>query len=135
MSKENLGQTPALIAAAALVVDYILTAAVSVTSGVSNLVSAFPGLAPHTLSICLDVVVLLTAINLRGIHESGRVFAAPHLRVHRRGDVHAAAGVRQRAALRLKTRLLFLPGVIVTSVPLVLHGVDVEPDRMLEMRA
>lgn len=77
VSKENLGQTPALVAAAALVVDYILTVAVSVTSGVSNLVSAFPGLAPHTMAICLATVVILTGINLRGIRESGRVFAAP----------------------------------------------------------
>ena len=77
VSKENLGQTPALVAAAALVVDYILTVAVSVTSGVSNLVSAFPGLQPHTMAICLGMVALLTAVNLRGIRESGRAFAAP----------------------------------------------------------
>ena len=77
VSKENLGQTPALVAAAALVVDYILTVAVSVTSGVANLVSAFPSLAPHTMSICLALVAALTAVNLRGIRESGRVFAAP----------------------------------------------------------
>ncbi|MGB8020041.1 MAG: APC family permease, partial [Candidatus Nanopelagicales bacterium] len=77
VSKANLGQTPALVAAAALVVDYILTVSVSVTSGIANLVSAFPALAPHTMAICLAVVVVLTAINLRGIRESGRVFAAP----------------------------------------------------------
>jgi amino acid transporter len=77
VSKENLGQTPALVAAAALIVDYILTVAVSVTSGVANLVSAFPALDRHTMSICLVVVVLLTAVNLRGIRESGRAFAAP----------------------------------------------------------
>ena len=77
VSKDNLGQTPALVAAAALVVDYILTVAVSVTSGIANLASAFPALAPHTLSICLGTVALLTAVNLRGIRESGRAFAAP----------------------------------------------------------
>ncbi len=77
VSKENLGQTPALVAAAALIVDYVLTVAVSVTSGVSNLVSAFPSLAPHTMVICLAMVVGLTAVNLRGIRESGRIFAAP----------------------------------------------------------
>jgi amino acid transporter len=58
VSKENLGQTPALVAAAALIVDYILTVSVSVTSGVSNLVSAFPDLAPHTLGICIGIVVI-----------------------------------------------------------------------------
>jgi amino acid transporter len=77
VSKENLGQRPALVAAAALIVDYVLTVAVSVTSGVSNLVSAFPTLQPHAMLLCLGMVALLTAINLRGIRESGRAFAAP----------------------------------------------------------
>jgi len=77
VAKDNFGQGTALVAASALVVDYILTVAVSVTSGIANLVSAFPGLDPWTLQLSLVMVVLLTVVNLRGVKESGVSFAFP----------------------------------------------------------
>jgi amino acid transporter len=77
VAKENFGQGTALVAASALVVDYILTVAVSVTSGVANLISAFPSLDPWALELSLAMVVLLTVVNLRGVKESGTSFAFP----------------------------------------------------------
>ena len=77
VAKDNFGQGTALVAAAALVVDYILTVAVSVTSGVANLVSAFPSLDPWTVWLSVGIVIILTLGNLRGIKESGRAFAFP----------------------------------------------------------
>ena len=77
VSKENLGVGAALVAASALMVDYVLTVAVSVTAGVANVVSAFPGLADWLLPISLIVIVLLAIMNLRGVKEAGNVFAIP----------------------------------------------------------
>ena len=77
VAKDNFGQKAALVAASALVVDYILTVAVSIASGVANLASAFPGLGPWVVEISLAMVVLLTVVNLRGVKESGLSFALP----------------------------------------------------------
>ncbi|MGD9954583.1 MAG: APC family permease [Candidatus Nanopelagicales bacterium] len=77
VAQDNFGQRTALVAASALVVDYILTVAVSVTSGVANFTSAFPGLAPYTVEMSVGLVIGLTLMNLRGVRESGRAFAAP----------------------------------------------------------
>ena len=77
VAKDNFGQGTALVAASSLVVDYILTVAVSVTSGVANLISAFPSLDPWMLQISLGMVLLLTLVNLRGVKESGISFALP----------------------------------------------------------
>ncbi|MBI1376891.1 MAG: amino acid permease [Frankiales bacterium] len=77
VARDQFGQRTALVAASALVVDYILTVAVSVTSGVANFASAFPALGPHAVALSLALVVVLTVVNLRGIRESGRAFAAP----------------------------------------------------------
>ncbi|HVM06195.1 MAG TPA: APC family permease [Acidimicrobiales bacterium] len=79
VSRENLGEYPSLVAAASLLVDYILTVAVSVSAGVAALVSldAFHHLEDQRVAICLFFVVLLTAGNLRGVKESGKIFAAP----------------------------------------------------------
>ena len=77
VAKDQFGQNTALVAAAALVVDYILTVAVSVTSGVANFTSAFPSLGPWTVELSVGLVVVLTLMNLRGLRESGRAFAAP----------------------------------------------------------
>jgi amino acid transporter len=77
VSADNLGETAALTAASALLVDYVLTVAVSVVAGVAAITSAAPSLAPHTTAISLGFVVLLTVINLRGVKESGRAFAIP----------------------------------------------------------
>jgi amino acid transporter len=77
VAKDNLGTLPSLIAAAALLVDYILTVAVSVTAGVLALTSVAPSLAAHKVGLSLLSVVLLTVVNLRGVRESGILFAVP----------------------------------------------------------
>jgi amino acid transporter len=77
VAHENLGQLPGLTAAAALLIDYVLTVSVSITAGVVALTSAFPGLAPLRFEICVAVVALLAWANLRGVRESGTIFAIP----------------------------------------------------------
>jgi amino acid transporter len=77
VARENLGQRAALLAAAALIIDYILVVAVGISAGVGALVSAVPKLQAHTLSICLGILVLITLLNLRGVRETGKVFMAP----------------------------------------------------------
>jgi amino acid transporter len=77
VSRDNLGRIPSLVAAAALLVDYVLTVAVSVTAGVLALTSAAPSLAGHKVEISLLCVVVLTLVNLRGVRESGILFALP----------------------------------------------------------
>ena len=77
VSRANLGVNASLTAASALLVDYVLTVAVSVAAGVANIVSAIPALAPYAVPICLGMVVVLTLMNLRGVKESGTVFAIP----------------------------------------------------------
>lgn len=77
VSKENLGETAGLSAAAALLIDYTLTVAVSVAAGVAAITSAFPDLHISRVTMGLGFVLLLMVGNLRGIRESGRLFAAP----------------------------------------------------------
>ena len=77
VSRRNLGSRAALVAASALLVDYVLTVAVSVVAGVAAITSASPGLAPHAVSISVLLIALLTVVNLRGVKESGRAFAVP----------------------------------------------------------
>jgi amino acid transporter len=77
VSRENLGVDASLAAAAALLIDYVLTVAVSVVAGVAAITSAAPGLARHAVALSLGFVVLLSIVNLRGIRESGRAFALP----------------------------------------------------------
>ena len=77
VSRANLGRNAALVAASALLVDYVLTVAVSVAAGVANIVSAFPQLAPHAVALSLGFVALLAVMNLRGVRESGTIFAIP----------------------------------------------------------
>ncbi|MET9603654.1 APC family permease [Streptomyces sp. NPDC006512] len=77
VSSENLGPTAALTAASALLVDYVMTVAVSVVSGVAAITSAVPSLSHHEVALSVAFVVLLTLMNLRGVRESGRVFAVP----------------------------------------------------------
>ena len=76
-ARENLGTLPALVAGAALLTDYVLTVAVSVAAGVFAITSAAPSLAPHQLALSLACVALLTVGNLRGVRESGLLFAFP----------------------------------------------------------
>jgi amino acid transporter len=77
VAKENIGQTAGLVAAASLLVDYTLTVAVSISAGVLALTSAAPGLEPYRVELCLAFLVILTLGNLRGIRESGNIFAVP----------------------------------------------------------
>ena len=77
VARDNLGEIPAQTAAAALLTDYILTVAVSVSSGVAQLISAFPSLYPQRVIITVSLVVLVMVINLRGVKESGTTFAIP----------------------------------------------------------
>src|SRR5215467_871436 len=77
VASENLGVLPGLLAAAALMIDYILTAAVGISAGVGALVSAVPNLQPHTLPLCLGILALITLVNLRGMREAGVVFMIP----------------------------------------------------------
>jgi amino acid transporter len=74
---QNLGAFAGLLAAAALMIDYVLTAAVGISAGVGALVSAVPYLQPHTLLLCLAILLLITIVNLRGVHETGAVFLFP----------------------------------------------------------
>src|SRR5512138_283222 len=75
--KENLGITPALVAGAALLTDYTLLAAVATSSGVAQIVSAFPILFPYRVLLSVVCLVLIAIANLRGVKESGNTFAAP----------------------------------------------------------
>ena len=77
VAKENLGTTAGLVAAAALMLDYVLNVAVGISAGVGALTSAFPALQPHTLALCLVTLALITFVNLRGARESGLVFGVP----------------------------------------------------------
>jgi amino acid transporter len=77
VARENIGAGAGLLAASALMIDYVLTAAVGISAGVGALVSAVPSLQPHTLAICLGILILITIVNLRGVKEAGGVFMIP----------------------------------------------------------
>ena len=77
VSKENLGITPALVAGASLLSDYVLTAAVSVSAGVAAITSAYPSLYQYRVEICVGFITLIAVGNLRGLRESGKLFAGP----------------------------------------------------------
>src|SRR5579863_9474411 len=77
VARFNLGAPAGLLAAAALLADYILTAAVGISAGVGALISAVPSLLPYTISLCVGILILITILNLRGVREAGFVFAIP----------------------------------------------------------
>jgi len=77
VASENLGQFPGLLAAAALMIDYVLVVAVGISAGVGALVSAVPSLQSHTVGICLGILVVITLVNLRGVREAGIFFMVP----------------------------------------------------------
>ena len=77
VARFNLGAPASLLAAAALLADYILTAAVGISAGVGALVSAVPSLLSHTVSLCVGILVVITILNLRGVREAGSAFAVP----------------------------------------------------------
>jgi amino acid transporter len=77
VASENLGDGAGLLAAAALMIDYILTAAVGISAGVTALTGAVPSLAPHTLAFCLIILAILAIVNMRGVKDTGATFIAP----------------------------------------------------------
>jgi len=77
VAKDNLGTLPGLIAAASLLIDYVLTVSVSISSGVLTLASYFAPLTPYALLIDVILVIIVTVVNLRGVRESGSIFALP----------------------------------------------------------
>ena len=77
MATENLGEKAGLLAAAALMIDYILTAAVGISAGVTAMTSALPKFQPHTLALCLLILAILAVVNLRGVKDTGTAFIVP----------------------------------------------------------
>src|SRR5271169_6828722 len=77
VARENLGTNAGLVAAAALMTDYVLNVAVGISAGIGALISAVPALQPYTLPLCLVTLILLTFVNMRGIGEAGRLFMLP----------------------------------------------------------
>lgn len=77
VASENLGQLPGLVAGAALLIDYVLTVAVSISAGVFALTSLFQGLAPYSVPIAVAAIGIIALANLRGVRESGAIFAIP----------------------------------------------------------
>jgi amino acid transporter len=77
VASENLGTFPGLLAAAALMIDYVLVVAVGISAGVGALVSAVPRLQPHTVVICIGILAAITLVNLRGVREAGIFFMVP----------------------------------------------------------
>ena len=133
VSKDNLGEKPALVAGASLLVDYVLTVAVSISAGVAAITSAVEGLRPHRVELCLAFIVILMLANLRGLKESGTVFAVPtyvyivavaglivfgFYRVFT-GDLHALAPVTERYDDFTDGKFSsgLLPGVTGSSTP------------------
>src|SRR5579883_1259470 len=77
VARENLGTLPGLVAAAALLIDYVLNVAVCISAGILNIVAIFPGFEPYMVPLDLALVLLMTILNLRGMRESGTIFAFP----------------------------------------------------------
>jgi amino acid transporter len=77
VAKDNLGTLPGLVAAASLMIDYVLTVSVSIAAGVQALATLFPSLAPNVVPIDIALVLIITVVNLRGIRESGAIFSLP----------------------------------------------------------
>src|ERR1700728_2645655 len=75
--RQTIAAYPGLLAAAALMIDYVLVVAVGISAGVGALVSAVPSLQSHTVGICLGILVIITLVNLRGVREAGIVFMVP----------------------------------------------------------
>ena len=77
VARDNFGKLPAAVAAAALLSDYILTVAVSISAGVAQITSAFPALLPYRVTLAVGIIVVMTIINMRGVRESGLIFSIP----------------------------------------------------------
>src|SRR5271170_3076121 len=77
VARENIGPGAGLLAGVALMIDYILVVAVGISAGVGALVSAAPAWQPHTLAMCLGILILITIVNLRGVREAGLIIMIP----------------------------------------------------------
>src|SRR6266850_1596661 len=77
VAKDNIGANAGLLAASALMIDYVLNVAVGISAGIGALTSAIPGLHPYTLELCLAVLALITIVNLRATLEAGVIFSIP----------------------------------------------------------
>ena len=104
VAKENLGTTAGLLAAAALMLDYVLVVAVGISAGVGALISAVPALQPYTLPLCLAILALITLVNLRGVRESGAGVRRADVPVHRLAAGGAGHRRRQGGAGRAAGR-------------------------------
>src|ERR1700751_5634186 len=95
VARQNLGVSAGLLAAAALLIDYVLTVAVGISAGIGALVSAVPSLQPHILLLCLIILAVISLVNLRGTPEAGWLFAAPtYLFIASMGTILAIVAVR-----------------------------------------
>ncbi|HSA61942.1 MAG TPA: APC family permease [Nitrospiraceae bacterium] len=108
VARNNLGELPALIAAGALMIDYVLTVAVSVAAGVAALTSAVPGLFPHREALGLVAILFIAIMNLRGVRESGKFFAIP---------TYFAVGALSLMVVLGTVRSLAGSGVVVPAPP------------------
>src|ERR1700743_1224827 len=77
VASSNLGERAGLLAAAALMIDYVLTAAVGISAGVTAMTSALPKFQPHTLALCLLILAILAVVSLRGVKDTGKAFIVP----------------------------------------------------------
>jgi amino acid transporter len=110
VARDNLGDMPGLIAAAALLIDYVLTVSVSVSAGVDALVSAVRPLLPYTVELGVAFIVIIAIVNLRGVRESGSIFAAP---------TYLFIGVFLLMILVGIINAAFLPGGLTAHIPAV----------------
>lgn len=143
VARDNLGERPAQAAGAALLTDYILTVSVSVSSGVAQMVSAFPSLASWRVELAVGTIVFLTLMNLRGVRESGTFFAIPTYffvlamlgmlavgffelftgRLHQVTGVHTEVAALQPMTLFLLLRAFSSGAVAVTGTEAVSNGI------------
>jgi amino acid transporter len=145
VARDNLGEGPAATAGAALLTDYILTVAVSIASGVAQLISAFPALAPLRVELAVAAILFMMLVNLRGVRESGTFFAIPTYffvasmlamlgtgfillltgRLHPVTGVHLEQTVAQPLTLFLILRAFSSGAVAVTGTEAVSNGIQV----------
>ncbi len=117
VSRDNFGTNVAQVAAAALIIDYVLTVAVQVAAGTDALTSAFPELARYTLPICVAVVVLMAYANLRGLREAGRIFAVPTYFFVTMTGLMILTGVIKAALGKLHAHPIHLQGTVPIGHP------------------
>lgn len=109
VGRDSLGTLPSLVAGASLLVDYVLTVAVSVTAGIDAIISAFPGLAHYRVALDLALILLVTIVNLRGTRESAVVFAGPTYAFVALVLIMVIVGLLRGGVHGLITRHVFVP--------------------------